>query len=205
MFKFKQFVQQALLAVALLGGTSAAMAGPTYQVTINSAAWTGMTGLIDFTFLGVDDAVAAAAHVSNASGPFGAEDGRSASVTGDIGSSLTFLNSNGFNFLTHAATFGGQFIFNVTFDGDFETIGGPDGTTFAVSLYSDGFGELLSAAAQFNLVPALNGELAMIDIASDESITTVNEVVAEVPEPSDLLLMLSALAMLGLVLRRQQR
>ncbi len=194
MFKLKHFVQHAFLALALAFGSTAAIAGPTYSVAINTASFTG-AGVIDFSFLSAVGADQTTASLSNFGGAFGLELDRFGNVVGDTATSLVFTNSDGFNYLALDAMFGGMLSFNITFDDGFV---GPDQATFAVSLY-DSIGDFLSSPVQFSLVPGQGNALSSIELMVDGSLARV----AVVPEPSDLLLMLTALALLALVLRRR--
>jgi len=196
MFNFKHFVQHALLALALALGSTAASAGPTYNVAINTASFAG-AGVIDFSFLSTDGTDQATASLSNFGGAFGAEIERFGNVVGDTGTGLAFTNSDGFNYLALNTVFGGMLSFNITFSDGFV---GPDQATFAVSLF-DSIGDFLSNPVQFTLVPADDGVPGALDILTD-NIATVTEV-SQVPEPSQLLLLLTALAMMGAIARRK--
>jgi hypothetical protein len=201
MFNFKTLVQQALLAIALAIGSGAAVAGPTYQVTVDTAAFAGETGLMDFFFFSNGGAPSAIATLSNFSGAFGAELERGGSVAGDIPGGVSFTNTDGFNYLTQVVSLGGKFMFNISFAGDYETIGGADGASFTLGLYDADFVGSLGVPVEFQLVPAFMGVAADVIVLADASLANVNVV----PEPSELLLMLSALAMMGLVVRRRSR
>lgn len=200
MFNVKQLFQHALLALALAFGSGAAVAGPTYQVTIDTSSLAGSDALFDLSFLSVDGAVGATASLWNFSGAFGTEAERAGSVAGDIGSGLTLTNADGFNYLTQAITLGGNFSFMISFGGDYESIGGPDGASFAVTIYDQLF-NVLAQPMVFDLVPAFLGANAYLDVHIDTSIASATAV----PEPSHLLLVLTALAMLGLAMRRRSR
>ena len=203
MFNFKSFVQQALLACALVLGASPAFAGPVYHVSINTAGISEPTGIMTFDFLGMDMVDVATATLTNFSGAFGAEESRGTAVT-DIAGGYTF--ASGFEgYLTRAVTLGGLFGFDITFDDGFS---GNDGATFSIALYNDDYSSYLGLdgnLVSFELVPAMGGEPSFLVISEDNDVASVTEVRAEVPEPSDLLLMLTALGMAGMVARRARK
>lgn len=201
MFNFKHFIQQALLAVTLALGSAAAIAGPTYQVTVDTSDYAGESGLLDFWFMSsFAGAPAATATLSNFSGVFGAEAARFGMVDGSIPGTVTISNADGENFLTQAVSFGGDFSFMISFDSD---VAGPDNlnpSLFAIGLYNADFSAMLASVAEFTLMPAGDGVEGGVTFVAGDLAS-----VAEVPEPSDLLLVLSALAMMGLVARRRVR
>ncbi len=200
MFNFKSFVQQAILACALVVGASPAFAGPVYHVSINTAAITEPTGIMTFDFLGMDVVDVATATLTNFSGAFGAEESRGPAVT-DIAGGYTF--ASGFEgYLTRAVTLGGMFGFDITFADGFS---GNDGATFGIALYKSDYSGYLGLEGNlvsFELVPAMGGQPSLLTVSDDNAFASVTEVRGEVPEPSDLLLMLTALAMAGFVTRR---
>ena len=200
-FGFKSFVQTAMLAAAMFLGASPAIAGPVYHVSINTAGVTATTGLLDFSFLGTTDADVSTLTLSNFSGMFGAEEGRSGAVT-DTATGYTMSTSvAGQAFLTRAVTLGGNFGFDVEFADSYT---GADLIAFTVSLYSDGFAGYLGVQGplvQFDLYPAAGAMPSFVVALEDNALADISEV----PEPSDLLLMLTALAMLGFVARRGRK
>ncbi len=197
MFTFKTFVRQALLAVTLAFTSAAALAGPTYLVTIHTQEVQEESGLMDFSFYSTADAVGGMVSLSNFSGAFGEEFDRAGTADGAIPGTVTFVNGNTSNYLTQNVTFGGDFSFHVTFSGDYETVSGANATTFAVSLYGPFFSSEFGVAVQFDLIPAFNSDPAgvLVTIANPDLASATELVAAEVPEPSQLLLMLSALAL----------
>ncbi|MES2321020.1 MAG: NF038129 family PEP-CTERM protein [Pseudomonadota bacterium] len=197
MFNFKHFIKHAALALALACGTTAAYAGPTYNVAINTAGFAG-SGLIDFSFLSADGTSPATASLSNFGGAFGAEIERYGDVVGDTATGLVFTNTDGFNYLALNAAFGNMLSFYITFSDGFA---GPDQATFAISLY-DGLGEFLSNPVQFTLLASDADSPTTLDIQA-ENIASITEV-ALVPEPSQLLLLLTALAIMGAMARRKR-
>lgn len=199
MLNFITLARKALLAAALVFCSGAALAGPNYLVTVHTQAYSGESGLLDFAFESYSDAPGAIAHLWNLSGAFGEEFDRSGSVDGDLASGFMFRNSSLSNYLTYAVVLGGDFTFNVSFHGDYETMESPNGATFMAALYDSALTELLGAIVQVDLIPAFNGDAAGVLVSANQDLATV----AEIPEPSQLLLMLSALALAGVALRRK--
>jgi hypothetical protein len=205
MLNFKTFVRQAMLATALAFTSAAALAGPTYLVTIHTQTVEAEAGLMDFNFYTTDNASGGMVSLSNFSGAFGEEFDRAGTATGNIPGTLSFVNSTTSNYLTQNVVFGGDFSFNVTFSGDYETVTGLFAPTFQVSLYDAFLTTEYGVAVQFDLIPALNGDPASVLVSiANPDLATVTEAVAEVPEPSQLLLMLSALALAGAAMRRRK-
>ena len=206
MFNFKNFARQALLALSLAVLSSAALAGPTYLVTIHTQAYSGESGLLDFSFLSVGAASAEVATVSNISGAFGAEYDRNSGVAGDLGTGLAFTTPGSLAYLTQNVILGDDLRFTLSFSGDFALPGNPDfvvGPSFVVTLFNSDMSDTLATLVQFDLIPAFFGDPATIAISSDPALVDVTEVVTAVPEPAQWLLMLSALALAGISLRRR--
>jgi hypothetical protein len=198
MLNFMTLARKALLAAALVLCSGAALAGPNYLVTVHTQGYSGESGLLDFGFESYSDAPGAIAHLWNLSGAFGEEYDRTGSVDGDLASGFTFSNSNLSNYLTYGVILGGDFSFNISFHGDYETMEAPNGATFIAALYATELSELLGALVQFDLIPAFNGNAAGVLVSANQDLADV----ADIPEPSQLLLMLSALALAGVAHRR---
>lgn len=205
MFNVKNFAHQAFLSLALVFASAVAYAGPTYVVTIHTQAYAGESGLLDFGFLGDAAATSELVTVSNFSGAFGAEFDRAGGVLGDLGSVVTFSNTGSANYLTQEVVLGGDFSFLLNFSGDYAMPADPNdalGLTFVVALFNADLSEMLAQLVQFNLMPFVAGEAANITVTANADLVDVS-LVAEVPEPSQLLLMLTALALAGAALRRR--
>lgn len=196
MFNMKTVITRALLALALVMGAGAASAGPTYRVAIDSSDFAGTSGYLDLTFLGLGDAAPALATLSNFMGDFGADAFAEGDAWGDVGTGIVLGNGQGFNAFTQAVNFGGRFSFDVRFmQGD---IG--DGTTFGVALINEAFDAYLGADGNLVEIGLMPGTPDLLMALAP--IATINVV----PEPSELLLMLTGLALLGfMVQRRAQR
>lgn len=204
MFNLITLARKALLAATLALCSAAAMAGPSYLVTINTAAFSGEDGLLDFSLGSDGDAAGSIATLSNFSGNFGAEFDRIGSVSGDLASGLTFTNAGPTNLLTQSVILGDIFSFNITFSGDYELLESVSGSLFAVVLFDANLSAILDFAVQFDLLPVNNGDPAAVVFTASPD-TTVTELVAvDVSEPSQLLLMLSALALAGAAMRRSR-
>jgi hypothetical protein len=195
MFNAKTFLRQCLLAVALAGTALGALAGPTnFHVDVNTA------GLVDATYLDlffskVGDAAPGTVRVSNITGNSVAFDYSEGDVTFNGDGSVTIGNSLAFaNFVDYTATFGGTFGFDLAFSTEFLSSMSTDGSTFAISVLDSGFVPFAGATAQFDIfstgIVSSGGQLV--------SITAV-------PEPSDLLMMVTGLGLVGVVRRRKER
>lgn len=201
MFNFKRIIQHALLALSLAIGSGAAIAGPTYQVTVDTSSLEGGSGLLDFWFMsGFAGAPAATATVSNFSGLFGGEYARFGEVNGAVPGAVTISNADGENFLTQEITLGGKFAFTVSFDSAEAALDNLTPSLMAIGLFNADFSAMLASVAEFTLVPGIDGMPGQVTVVVGDIAR-----VAEVPEPSDLLLMLTALALMAAVAQRRAR
>lgn len=198
MFNLTTLARKALLAAALALCSAAALAGPTYLVTVHTQDYSGESGLLDFGLGGTGDSPLVLAHMWNFSGAFGDEFDRSSNVVGDLASGVTMDNTRASNYLTEGVVLGDDLSFMLAFGGDYEKVNSPWDTLFALVLYDASLSEMWAIPAQIDLIPAFNGEPVTVLVDAD-----ANTTVAAVPEPSQLLLMLSALALAGLALRRR--
>lgn len=190
------------LALALFA-SSAAQAGPAYRVNVDTRGYTG-EGLVDFTFLALAGAPAATATLTNFHGAYGAAFDRSAGATGSIPGGIVLANENGGNYLTQFLNLGGLFGFDIRFDGDFATTESTDETQFSATLYKADFSDYIGnpgSFASFTLVPQMNGVPGGVQVLPGNGMASVTPL-AEVPEPSSLLLALGAFGMMGLVRRK---
>jgi hypothetical protein len=153
---------------------------------------------MDFTFLANAGATPATATLTNFDGLFG--------VPFDLSPGVAFTdrgvlgNQNGGDYLTLFVTLGGLLSFDISFDGAFATTENVDESQFSATLYNADLTGYIGAAgsfAEFALVPQINGNPGGVTVAPPGGLASVTAV-ANVPEPSSLLLALGALAMLGL-------
>ncbi len=204
MFNFTTTMRQALLALTLAATTLAAQAGviPTYHVTINTAVASGTSGVIDLAMDGLAGSPSAMATISNLQGAFGAIDG-SVSHDWDEPTGGTFtMPAVGPSYLSFMADFGGMFSFDLAFSGDFLTTPSDMVSVFTVFAL-DGVNYLsiggMDFVAQFELFTPTDTAGPFVGFTSDTSLANV----AAIPEPSELLLMLTGLALIGLLTRRR--
>ncbi len=193
-----------LFALALaLFATRAAHAHPTYQVKVDTRALSG-PALMDFTFLANAGATPANAVLRNFNGAFGAAYDRSAGVAGSMADGLVLGNQNGGDYLSYAVSLGGWFSFELSFDGAFATTESLDSSLFSATLYNADFSDYIGVAgsfAEFSLVPQVGGVAGGVTVTTPGGLADV----AQVPEPSSLLLMLGAMAALGCLRSRSRK
>ncbi|HEX9174226.1 MAG TPA: NF038129 family PEP-CTERM protein [Telluria sp.] len=197
MFNLKALFTRALLALTLACGAGAALAGPTYHVTLNTAEFDGTVGYLDLLFLAEGSAAPATATFSNFVGNFGAAAVLEGDASGSVGTGVILGNTTGFNDFLQAVNFGGLFSFDVRFDAD----AGVDGSTLSIALFNEAFDSYLGAAgnlAEFALLPGAADDVR--NLAGD--IVTIS-VAADVPEPDAWMLMALGLLLLAYTLRRQ--
>ncbi|NHZ92128.1 PEP-CTERM sorting domain-containing protein [Massilia sp. CCM 8733] len=202
MFDIKKIITKALLAVTFALGATAAWAGPSYHVSIDSSKFVGNGGAMYFSFNSVQAATSAFADVTNFSGAFEDEILRGGSVLGDIPGLVTFANSGADNYLMQSVVLGGIFGFDVHFRGDFETVAGSFGALFGVALVDLDTGEYYGGngnLVEFQLTPP-----GVVDVDNPTRIVTVTPLLppTSVPEPSDLLLVMTGLGLVAFVRRR---
>lgn len=202
MFDIKKIITKALLAVTFAMGASAAWAGPAFHVDVNTSQFAGKSGAFFLSFNSVDNATSAVATLSNFTGLFGGELLRSGDIDGKLPNAVVFGNSEPENSLLQFATLGGMFGFDIAFSGAFETIPNPFGALFGVALldlqsggYHGNNGNLL----EFMLTPP-----GVVTVDNPTRIVNVVPLVppTSVPEPSDLLLVMTGLGLVAFLRRR---
>lgn len=199
MINTKTLIRQCLLALALAGSALGAVAGPiNFHVDLDTSSLNGVSGMIDLYFSKVGLAGPVTAKVSNITGATGAI-ATFGDVSIDGAGRIVIANGPGLdNFGDIDATFGDKFGFDVAFSGDFMNETGSDGSSLYVSLLDSGFqpltGDFLSVA-RFDVVPGIG--IVTNGMAPIAAITAV-------PEPSDALLMMTGLGLVGFMVRRRK-
>jgi hypothetical protein len=198
MFNVKTFLRQCLLAVALAGTSLCALAGPTsFHVELNTAGLANAQ-YIDLFFGKIGAAPDATVTVSNFTGASLAVDYFEGAVVSNADGTVTIGNGPDFsNLVDYTASFGGMFGFDLVFSTDFLSSTSTDSSIFSVSVLDAGLAPLGGTMAQFDLlssgiVPPAGGRYTVTALAANA-----------VPEPSDLLMLVTGLALVGLVRRRK--
>lgn len=199
MSDLKKYFQQFLIALAMFA-SGAAAAGPVYHVSVDTTPYSG-EAMMDLTFLANLTATPATAVLNHFSGAFGAEFDRSLSgVLGAIPGQVQLDNQNGGSYLTQRITLGGVLGFDIHFDGNFATAANLNISLFNATLYNSDFTAYVGVEGSFSsfaLMPPANGQPGGVLASPSNTLATVGPAAA-VPEPSVLLLALSALALMGL-------
>ena len=212
MTNFTTTLRRVLLAMALAGGTALASADtlPTYHVVIDSSAMAG-SGYLDLDFSPANAlSTGASATLSHFSGNFGSSVEMSGDVAGTVGSTITLGNSTSYNDLFRSLVLGGAFSFDVTFGGAFTNTAGDFGTTLSVGLMNgDGsayLGNPAGALFTFDLTPMQGSDMGSVSLSNLASgVVNVTTVTTPVPEPTEYLMMLAGLGLVGALARRRQR
>jgi len=201
MTNFTSFIQTAIFACAMALGATPAFAGPVYRVTIDTSSLAEASGLLDFALTSNDASPdLTSVTLTNFSGDFGAGVTRGGDVS-DIAGGYAIGSGAGLSWLSRFVNLGGSFGFNVGFADSF---GGVDGVGLEVSLFDVDMTRYLGMdgpLVSFVLVPAMGAEPSFVSVSADNALASVSAI----PEPSELLLMLTGLAMLGFVTRRARR
>lgn len=187
MFKsINAFFARVLLAALLVTGTSAALAGPVYHVSVDTSTWSG-NGYLNLTMTGLGNAPPVTTRVSNFKGSFGSTNSTQGQVSGDVMSIVTLVQGPSFNEILQDIDFGGTFSFDVSFEV-------PQGV-----LNGSNFGVALVNASGTDYAPGTNGDIAGVALMPEAAdalwVDRRFASIAEVPEPGS-----AATVVLGLLL-----
>jgi len=203
-----------LFIVSFFCFASLASAGTiTYVVTVNTSSISGTAGSLDLNF-NPGPLVTQAASLQilsfSSDGTLAGSPTLTGDVSGALPSTLTFDNGTAFNDSFEGFSFGSSLLFNVSLYGP--ALSSPDGTstsgsTFAFSMFSDPAGTIPALTSDaidgfaFTVDVNLDGTTTVTNFSSETSISPASAV----PEPSNFLLLGTALALWGALRFRQQR
>lgn len=198
MFKLQNFLRQCVLIVSLGCAATMAQANPTqYHVSINTAAL-GTNGSVDASLASAGFAAELNAALSNFSAGFNGVDSQFSGDYQTTPSGFSLTNGAGYNYLSQLVTFGSVLSFDVTFSGPFFNVVGNEASAFAIDLY-DASGVFIGNAVSFAF-PSTGADLIVVTNGLGNA-TLVDP--NAVPEPGELVLMLTALALMGVMMRRR--
>lgn len=133
MSKLHNMLARLLLAAMLAGGAGQALAGPTYTVRIDTATLGAGPAFLGMYFMGLADATAATATVSQLSGDLVGTPDVTGPITGSAPGPIAFSNAGGGGDWVQAVMLGGVFSFKL----DFAVGSGDVGSTFGWALFND--------------------------------------------------------------------
>lgn len=204
MFKVKNLLRHAVLALALVGSPFAALAAPvSFHVDLDTSTLSG-PGYVDLQFGALTSAPMTTVTFTNFMGAFGAVDYADGNVVANANGSYTLGNLPDFgSLLSFNAMFGSRLAFDLAFSDDHASATGTDGSTLTIALLDAGFAPIggTYGVAKFDLTPG-SGVSSVVN-ASFASVGPV--VVNDVPEPSDLAMMFTGLALLGFTVSRRAK
>jgi hypothetical protein len=204
MFNFKTALRHALAAIALATTALAAHAGPTYHVTVDSGASVpGDAGYLDLSLAGFGGGAEAIATVSQLQGNIVGVDPYSQQVS-EPTPGVFVLSSQLGSYLSNDVLLGGMFSFDVTFSGDFLTTNAPFQyqSLFDVTLYDAALNRLANLQLQVNQLSDVGpASVTLLPGAFNADATLVT---VAVPEPSEWLLMMTGLGLVGFMVRRRK-
>jgi hypothetical protein len=194
MITLKNLFSRALLALMLASGAGAALAGPTYHVTVDTRGYDG-SGNLDFLLLGYEGVPGAHAFLSNFTGDYGDTAGLDGDASGDLATGVVLGTDEGFGAFMQSVDLGGRFGFDLRFD--VEPMG--EGASLSLGLFSDALGRYLGVTGnlvEFYLTPGLPDT-----IVADASLANVSEV----PEPATAASLAFGLMLMGWTLRLRRQ
>lgn len=199
MLNIKSILSQSLLALAMLVGSAAALAGPMYHVSIDTSTLGSGAAYLDLTLGSLAGSAPASATLSNFEGVFGAFSDRLGDSSGSVDGTVVLGNSQGFNDLFQEIVLGGLFGFDISFESAIDS----KGIVFGAALYADASaGTYLGLPGDLVQISVTPGEETLVSPANAFASAAA---VAEVPEPSTLLSLFTGIGLLGFTLRRRAR
>jgi MYXO-CTERM domain-containing protein len=176
------------------------LAAPAYHVAIDTSAFSGQAGYLDFLYLALDNADPARATLTHISGDFAPDSFVFGGASGTVGSSITLASGKGGSEFAQWARLGGMFSFDVSFGTPpAGSIGAGvfAGTTFSVALLDSGL-RYLGATSELVTISLQPGQPDAV--TSDPAFAAVS-----VPEPSAAWLGATGLLLLAASRRRLSR
>jgi hypothetical protein len=202
MFARFSMVLTSALALALGCCAAPALAAPTYHVAIDTRAFSGQAGYLDFLYMALDNADPARATLTHIAGDFDTGSFVFGGASGTAGAGVTLASGSGGSEFAQWARLGGLFSFDVSFGtppggGAGANLGAGvfAGTTFSVALLDSGL-RYLGATGDLVTISLQPGQQDAI--SRDADFATV----AAVPEPSTVWLGAAGLFLLTASRRR---